>query len=81
MGGRKTSAIPTRNAGIKKVVVNLENKNTRHISRFVPAGAFVPAVLLSSVDANCGVTATSDPKPVSLRLLDEGSLHNNQSHV
>ena len=75
--GERHPLSPTRNAGIKKVVVNLENKNTRHISRFVPAGAFVPAVLLSSVDANCGVTATSDPKPVSLRLLDEGSLPNN----
>jgi len=65
--------------GVQKIVVNLNNKMSkqRHYTNVLPAGAFAQAVLIGSVDANCGVSSTSDPKPVLLRLLENGTLPNN----
>ena len=40
----------------------------------VPAAVSVKALLVSSVDAVCGVYANSDPVPVKLRLLDDAHL-------
>lgn len=44
------------------------------VDSFVPAGSFSKIVLLSGVDASCAVTKTTDPRPVLMRLLDEGNL-------
>lgn len=65
--------------GVQKIVVNLNNKisKQRHYTNVLPAGAFAQAVLIGSVDANCGVSSTSDPKPVLLRILENGTLPNN----
>lgn len=65
--------------GVQKIVVNLHNKvsKQRHYTNVLPAGAFAQAVLIGSVDANCGISSTSDPKPVLLRLLENGTLPNN----
>jgi conjugal transfer pilus assembly protein TraB len=65
--------------GVQKIVVNLNNKVSRqhHYTNVLPAGAFAQAVLIGSVDANCGVSSTSDPKPVLLRILENGTLPNN----
>lgn len=65
--------------GVQKIVVNLHNpvSKQRHYTNVLPAGAFAQAVLMGSVDANCGVSSTSDPKPVVLRILDQGTLPNN----
>lgn len=38
------------------------------------AGTTVKALLVSSVDAVCGVFSNSDPVPVKLRILDDGHL-------
>lgn len=65
--------------GVQKIVVNLQNKisKQRHYTNVLPAGAFAQAVLIGSVDANCGVSSTSNPKPVLLRILENGKLPNN----
>lgn len=44
------------------------------VNEVVPAAVSVKAVLVSSVDAVCGVYANSDPVPVKLRLLDDAHL-------
>ena len=44
------------------------------VNRTVPAGTTVKALLVSSVDADCGVYSSTDPIPVKLRLLDDGHL-------
>jgi conjugal transfer pilus assembly protein TraB len=69
----------TTQRGVQKIVVNLNNKisKQRHFTNVLPAGAFAQAVLIGSVDANCGVSSTSDPKPVLLRILENGTLPNN----
>ena len=45
-------------------------------SNYVPAGSFVKAVLLSGADANAGVHGQADTSPVTLRILDNGTLPN-----
>lgn len=76
-GQSKTTEFNQR--GVQKIVVNLHNKvsKQRHYTNVLPAGAFAQAVLIGSVDANCGVSSTSDPKPVLLRILENGTLPNN----
>ncbi len=45
-----------------------------NVEQVVPAGTTVRALLVSSVDASCGIGAASDPQPVKLRILDDGHL-------
>ncbi len=40
----------------------------------IPAGAFAKTVLLSGLDASSAMTASSDPRPMLLRLIDFGTL-------
>ncbi len=44
------------------------------VAHTIPAGTTVKALLVSSVDADCGVYSNSDPIPVKLRILDDGHL-------
>lgn len=46
-------------------------KNVEHA---IPSGTSVKALLVSSVDADCGVFSINDPIPVKLRVLDDGHL-------
>ncbi|OJW46981.1 MAG: hypothetical protein BGO67_09805 [Alphaproteobacteria bacterium 41-28] len=40
----------------------------------IPAGAFAKTVLLSGLDASSAMNASSDPRPMLLRLIDPGTL-------
>ncbi len=51
-----------------------EVKKVFNVNKMVPAAVSVKALLVSSVDAVCGIYANSDPVPVKLRLLDDGHL-------
>jgi hypothetical protein len=46
-------------------------------ANYVPAGSFVKAVLLSGLDVSAGVSASQEPRPVLMRVMDAGSLPNN----
>ena len=39
-----------------------------HLSNYMPAGSYAPAVVLSGVDASTGVTSQADPIPVLFRI-------------
>lgn len=45
---------------------------------YVPPGTFAKAVLLSGADTNAGVHGQSDTIPVTMRLLDNGTLPNGE---
>ena len=45
-----------------------------NVERMIPAGTTVKALLVSSVDASCAISASSEPHPVKLRILDDGHL-------
>jgi conjugal transfer pilus assembly protein TraB len=51
-----------------------KKKKVKHIDEVIPSGSSVRAVLVSSVDAPCGVYSSSDPYPVKLRILDDAKL-------
>ncbi len=51
--------------------------NLGSVDYAIPAGTTVKALLVSSVDADCGVYANADPIPIKLRLLDNGHLPKN----
>lgn len=40
----------------------------------IPAGAFAKTVLLSGLDASSSMTASADPRPMLLRIIDFGTL-------
>ena len=40
----------------------------------IPAGSFAKAVILSGVDASTALTASVDPRPMLIRLVDHGTL-------
>jgi conjugal transfer pilus assembly protein TraB len=50
----------------------VEKDKVKDMRRGIPAGTTVKAVLISSLDAPCGVMASSDPRPVILRVLGDG---------
>ncbi len=52
------------------------NSRLHNIRHYLPAGSFVKAALLSGLDAPTGGQAQSNPQPVLLRLIDDGTLPN-----
>jgi conjugal transfer pilus assembly protein TraB len=64
--------------GIQHVSLNLLNgKGQRALKTYdntIPAGAFAQAVLLGGVDASTNIQASSDPRPVLLRVTSLGTL-------
>ena len=46
----------------------------KNVDHGIPSGTSVKALLVSSVDADCGVFSINDPIPVKLRILDDGHL-------
>lgn len=63
---------------IQKVTLGL-NEEPHHkvpntTQTTIPAGAFAKAVLLSGLDASSAMNASSDPRPMLLRIIDHGTL-------
>ncbi len=63
---------------IQKFSLNLaetpHNKLPKTVESTIPAGAFAKTVLLSGLDASASMTASSDPRPMLLRMIDHGTL-------
>lgn len=63
---------------LKKISLNLNrgrnNKPLKTTDNIVPAGAFAEAILLGGVDASTSIQASSDPRPILLRLTNPGTL-------
>ncbi len=52
----------------------VEPEKVKNVDRMIPAGTTVKALIVSSVDASCAISASSEPHPVKLRILDDGHL-------
>jgi len=52
----------------------LNAKPLKTTDNTIPAGAFAEAILLGGVDASTSIQASSDPRPILLRLTDPGTL-------
>ncbi len=67
-----------RSKALQKITLNLpntrSNKALKTNDNTIPAGAFAKVILLGGVDASTSIQASSDPRPVLLRLLDPGTL-------
>lgn len=61
---------------IQKLSVSLlhRQKNLHTVETTIPAGAFAKTVLLSGLDASSAMNASSDPRPMLLRIIDHGTL-------
>lgn len=62
---------------IQKFTLNLSSPREpqkRTVESTIPAGAFAKTVLLSGLDASSAMNASSDPRPMLLRLIDPGTL-------
>lgn len=75
------SAMPKKRPhtkGIQRVSLSLANsrakKNLKTVDNTIPAGAFAQAVLMGGVDASTSIQASSDPRPVLLRVTNPGTL-------
>ena len=66
-------SMPNRTV-FKEVVMGKPKRNVFHVEKAIPAGTSVKALLISSIDAPCGIYSKSDPQPVKLRILDNGHL-------
>jgi conjugal transfer pilus assembly protein TraB len=56
-------------------VLTLPAKNPRD---YVPSGTFVKAVTLGGADASAATNAQSNPQPMLFRIIEEGTMPNNQ---
>ena len=50
----------------------------RTAKNYVPSGTFAQAVLLSGADTNAGVNGQSDTTPITMKILDDGTLPNGE---
>ena len=48
-----------------------EEKKNYDLKKYLPAGSYAKAVLISAVDASVGLSSQSDPRPVLFRILGE----------
>ena len=62
---------------IAEVCMSTKTSSVKNVANVIPAGTSVKALLVSSVDADCGVYSPSNPIPVKLRILDDGHLPKN----
>ena len=53
---------------------NAKHKLPKTVETTIPAGAFAKTVLLSGLDASSAMTASADPRPMLLRVIDFGTL-------
>ena len=64
--------------GLQKISLNLSPKSSKGplktTDNTVPAGSFAEALLLGGVDASTAIQASSDPRPLLLRLTHPGTL-------
>ena len=51
---------------------------TKTVKDYVPPGTFAKAVLLSGADTNAGTHGQSDTVPITMRILDNGTLPNGE---
>lgn len=78
------NSVPSNQASFKKnqkMLVAIacsseQGSKRRSLEDSIPVGESVKALLLSGVDAVCGVYSRSEPVPVKLQLLEEGHLPN-----
>lgn len=56
------------------LVESQKRQQLKTVDTTIPAGAFAKTVLLSGLDASTSMTASSDPRPMLLRLIDSGTL-------
>lgn len=67
--------IPPRTAFSELVIDKpCASEKMHHVDQVIPSGTSVKAILVSSVDMPCGVSGSTDPQPVKLRLIDDGRL-------
>jgi conjugal transfer pilus assembly protein TraB len=63
---------------VRKISLSLKNARSnsplKTVDNTIPAGAFAKAILLGGVDASASISASSDPRPALLRIMDPGTL-------
>jgi conjugal transfer pilus assembly protein TraB len=86
LGGQDQAALMTQ--GIRDDAINLEQSDSLvHVSdknpqNYVPSGTFVKAITLGGADASAAVNAQSNPQPMLFRIIEDGTMPNNQkSHL
>jgi conjugal transfer pilus assembly protein TraB len=69
---------PVRSKAVRKISLSLKNARShiplKSVDNTIPAGAFAKAILLGGVDASASISASSDPRPALLRVMDLGTL-------
>lgn len=66
------------------VGINIENfkssaTKSKKATNYIPAGTYVKALLIQGIDASASISSQSDPRPVLMRLVSNGSLPNEVS--
>jgi len=76
--GEESFGSSTLYGGIQKISLALGGNSSKEqiktVDNTIPAGSFAKAVLLVGVDASTAMNASSDPRPMLLRIVDFGSL-------
>ena len=67
-----------RSKSLQKISLSLHNgrhnRLLKTVDNTIPAGAFAQGILLGGVDASTSIQASSDPRPILLRLTNAGTL-------
>ncbi len=67
-----------KSRALQKITLSLKQNPKAHMLKstdnHIPAGAFAEAVLMGGVDASTAIQASSDPRPILLRLTHPGTL-------
>ena len=72
----QSRAIPV---GISIDSFKQDPSKTKKSTNYIPAGTYVKALLIQGIDASASISSQSDPRPVLMRIISNGSLPNEVS--
>ncbi|MEI8055424.1 MAG: TrbI/VirB10 family protein [bacterium] len=64
--------------GDQNLTSGMQDTKIKTVKDYVPPGTFAKAVLLSGADTNAGVHGQTDTTPITMRILDNGTLPNGE---
>lgn len=86
LGSQEQAVLMTQ--GIRDDAISLEQRDSlvyvsdKNPQDYVPSGTFVKAITLGGADASAAVNAQSNPQPMLFRIIENGTMPNNQkSHL
>jgi conjugal transfer pilus assembly protein TraB len=71
---KKSKDLVLARAPLRESVMEQNSDKIKNVQKTIPSGTTVQALLVSSIDASCGINSQANPQTLKLRILDDARL-------